>query len=69
MKALKSSSVQTLIIGCILCTVMAKITDDITIPTIFAGAFTAIVAGRKTRDVVQSSKGQYYDGDKLKNAE
>lgn len=71
MKALKSISVQILIIGAIICAAMYKFINEVTIPTIFATGFTTLVAGRKVRDAIQSSKGQYFDEDahKLKNAE
>lgn len=66
MKALKSDSVQTLIIGIVLCSLMYKFTDEITLPTIFASAFTALVVGNKVRSNIQSSKGQYYDKEENK---
>lgn len=60
MDALKSTSVHILLIGAIVCSVMYRFTDS-TITLVFATAFAAIVAGRKGRDMIQSSKGTYYD--------
>lgn len=67
MKALKSTSVQTLIIGAIICSGIYQFTDT-TVTMIFATAFTTIIAGRKGRDIIQSSKGMYYEDGKLHNA-
>lgn len=60
MEALKSTSIHILIIGALICIGMYQFTDS-TVTMVFATAFTAIVSGRKVRDVVQSSKGLYYD--------
>jgi len=70
-KALKSTSVQTLIIGSILCSGMYFFTDEVSLPTIFAGGFVAIATGRQIRNGIQANKGQYFDqGEgKLKNIE
>lgn len=62
MKALNSLSVQILIVGGILCMGMYWVmSKELTIPTIFATAFSALVVGNKVRSNIQSSKGQYYD--------
>lgn len=66
MKALKSTSVQTLMIGSILCSGMYFFTDEVSLPTIFAGGFVAIATGRQIRNGIQANKGQYFDGEKLK---
>jgi hypothetical protein len=67
MKALKSTSVQVLIVGGLLCCGIYQFTDT-TVTMIFATAFTTIVAGRKGRDLIQSNKGMYYEDGKLHNA-
>ena len=60
MEALRSTSIHVLLIGAIVCSIMFRFTDS-TVTLIFASAFAAIVAGRKGRDMIQSSKGTYYD--------
>lgn len=62
MKALCSESVQILIIGASVCAGMYwAMEKELTIPTIFAVAFTTLVVGNKVRANIQSSKGQYFD--------
>ncbi len=62
MKALKSQSVQTLIIASAICTGMYwGMGKELTIPTIIASAFSALVVGNKVRNITDSTNGQYYD--------
>lgn len=80
-KVFKSQSVQILLLGAIVCTLMAaalmfiankfEFDAPMSVVTVFAGAFTTIVVGRKGRDLIQSNRGIYYDEEeqKLKNVE
>jgi len=77
MKALKSISVQILLIGMLACTIQVIIImyfgkrwqyDAGTVLALaqlvggtFAGGFSGLVIARKGRDMVQSNKGQYFD--------
>ena len=77
MKAIKSQSVQTLLIGFFTCGLMAYLSSLLdfeisdTVISLFAGGFVALVTGNKVRDSVQANKGLYYheDDKTLKKAE
>lgn len=74
-KALKSQSVQILIIGAIVCTAMSIVlmlvgywldfdgiltVIQIVVGTI-AGGFAVLIGGRKGRDMLQARNGHYFD--------
>lgn len=71
MKALKSNSVQILLIGSVVCMVMGGVfmllqayTDveaPMTAVSLIGGGFLTLIGGNKLRESVQSNKGQYYD--------
>lgn len=71
MKALKSNSVQILLIGAFVCMVMGGyfmvlemltgVESPMTSVGLIGGGFLALIGGNKLRESVQSNKGQYYD--------
>ena len=79
MKAIRSLSVQILIIGMVACTLQIVAImyfgkkwsyDNATVLAlaqivggVFASGFSGLVIARKGRDMVQSNKGQYFDED------
>lgn len=71
MKALKSNSVQILLIGAITVMIMGgvfmwlqhkfEVDAPMTAVSLIGGGFLTLIGGNKLRESVQSNKGQYFD--------
>lgn len=61
MKAIKSESVQTLIIAGITSGLMYYLLNELTLATMLLGGFLTIVGANKVRTNINASKGHYFD--------